>query len=146
MQSALYLLLGLPLYLYGLITNYLPYILPARVADALTEEEEFTAPILMTTGIFTFTFFYTLEIYLIYYFTKSPVLAVLFAFSLPVAGFFGLHYYRQLISTFANFKLLALFFKRSSLVAELMQQRRAIIKELEQARQQYLRDAPTDAV
>lgn len=146
LKSAVYLLLGLPVYLYGLITNYLPYILPAKVADALTEEEEFMAPILMTTGIFTFTFFYALQIYLIYYFTKLPVLTVLFALSLPVAGFFVLHYYRKLAHTFANLKLLALFFKRSSLVADLMQQRHAIIKELEQAKQQYLRDASANAV
>lgn len=142
--SGLYLLLGLPVYLYGLLTNYVPYILPAKVADALTEEKEFVAPILMTAGIFTFAFFYALEIYLVYYFTKAPGLTIIFAFSLPMAGFFVWGYYRKLTHTIANLKLLALFFNKNSLVWDLMQQRHAIINDLELAKQQYLRDVQAD--
>src|SRR5690606_25821744 len=59
-----YLLVGLPVYVFGLLHNYLPYIIPSKIARAVTKEEEWHAPIMLTTGIFTFPIFYGLEIWL----------------------------------------------------------------------------------
>ena len=138
LTSILQLLLGFPLYLYGLITNYIPYILPAKVAGALTEEEEFVAPILMTTGIFTFPFFYGVEVYLVWYFTGSFLLALCFLISLPLAGFFVLGYYAYLKRIVAQFKWRFLLVRKNEVVSKLNQQRQYLIKELEMARDEYL--------
>lgn len=136
--AGLYLVIGFPVYLYGLLTNYIPYIIPARVANALTEEAEFIAPILMTTGIFTFPLFYTLEVYLFWYFTKNVFLVFCFVLSLPVAGFYVLHYYRYLKKVWATLKLKALYSQKRQMFNNIWQQRQELIAELDLAREQYL--------
>ncbi len=136
--SGLFFLISLPLYILGLITNYLPYILPAKVATALTEEEEFMAPILMSTGIFTFPLFYTLECYLIWYVTQSWLVVLLFLLLLPTAGFFVLYYYQKFKKVRNTLKLQTLFFRDRKLISGLMQQRESLLAELEFAHQQYI--------
>ncbi|WP_233219050.1 1-acyl-sn-glycerol-3-phosphate acyltransferase [Adhaeribacter arboris] len=138
LASGLFLLIGLPLYLFGLITNYLPYIIPAKVANALTEEAEFISPILLTTGIFTFPIFYGVELYLVWYVTHSWLLVFLFFICLPIAGFFVLHYYKQLQNIRANLRLQTLFFNERKLINTLIRQREELLAELELARQEYL--------
>ncbi|QMU30299.1 1-acyl-sn-glycerol-3-phosphate acyltransferase [Adhaeribacter radiodurans] len=136
--SILFLLIGLPLYLFGLLTNYLPYIIPAKVANALTEEAEFIAPILLTTGIFTFPLFYGVELYLFWYFTQAGLLTLLFFLSLPLSGFFVLHYFRRVKNLQTHLRLQVLLFNDSKVVNTLLKQREEILIELELARQQYL--------
>ncbi|MDQ4141072.1 MAG: hypothetical protein M3142_11175, partial [Bacteroidota bacterium] len=136
--SVLFLLIGLPVYFFGLITNYLPYIIPAKIADALTEEAEFISPILLTTGIFTFPIFYSIELYLVWYFTHSWLITLLFFICMPITGFFVLHYYKQFQNLRANLRLQVLFFNERTLINTLMQQREELIAELELARKQYL--------
>ena len=136
----LLMLVGFPIYLYGLLHNYLPYIIPSKVARAVTKEEEWYAPIMLTTGIFSFPIFYALEIWLVEYrFDIGLPWLLLYAFSLPLSGFFTLGYWNKLVHTQAHWLLLRLFFKRQHVVDDLRAQRTAIINELEQARQDYLR-------
>ncbi len=137
MGAVLYLVLGLPVYLYGLVNNYIPYIIPSKVADLLTEEEEFRAPIMLTTGIFSFPILYTLQAIIFWQLTHSSTWLLLYLLSLPVTGFFTLHYWNTLCYTRGQLGYLQLFFKRQNLVSNLKQQRQFILTELEQAKQDY---------
>lgn len=133
------ILLGLPLYLYGLLHNYLPYIIPSRVARAVTKEEEWRAPIMMTVGIFTFPLFYALEVWLLWEWLHPPFFKLmLYLLSLPLSGFFTLGYWNTVLHTQAHWLLLRLFFRRQNIVEELRQQRKHIIYQLEEARHEYL--------
>jgi glycerol-3-phosphate O-acyltransferase / dihydroxyacetone phosphate acyltransferase len=49
--SVLYLLFGFPIYLYGLINNYIPYILPSFTADRITKAIEFRASIMLVINV-----------------------------------------------------------------------------------------------
>jgi glycerol-3-phosphate O-acyltransferase/dihydroxyacetone phosphate acyltransferase len=140
LQTLLFLLLGFPVYLYGLLHNYIPYKIPALVADALTEEEEFVAPIMMTTGTFTFPLFYALYLIGAYHAFFQSGLLLLFAYflTLPLSGFFALRYWHRLRQTLGHLTLFSLFYNRSTLLSTLLQQRLAIIKALEEAKQEYL--------
>src|SRR5690606_15314898 len=81
----LFLLLGFPLYLYVLLHNYIPYIIPSRVARAITTEEEWFAPIMLTTGIFTFPIFYSLQLWLmLQWLDLNAVELALYFLSLPL--------------------------------------------------------------
>jgi 1-acyl-sn-glycerol-3-phosphate acyltransferase len=143
--NLLYLVLGLPLYLYGLLHNYLPYIIPSKVARAVTKEEEWHAPIMLTVGIFTFPLFYLLEVWLVQDSFELPLpWAVLYFLSLPVSGFFTLHYWNTLQHTQEHWLLLRLFAKRQDLVESLKRQRHEIIAELEAARGEYTTQTGTD--
>ncbi|WP_242929523.1 lysophospholipid acyltransferase family protein [Pontibacter vulgaris] len=135
--AILYLLIGFPVYLYGLLNNYIPYIIPSKVADRLTEEAEFRAPIMLSVGIFSFPLFYTAQAMVFWHFTHSAVGLVLYLVSLPVTGYFTLQYWNTLHHTKGRLSYLQLFFKRQHLLNSLKQQREDILEELERAKQDY---------
>lgn len=92
LQCVLLLLCGLPLFLFGLFTNYIPYNLPLTIAKWITSDITYKGPILMTTGIFTFSFFYGIQIWAIQHFFQNIWLTILFIIALPVSGYFSLWY------------------------------------------------------
>ncbi|MEJ8758623.1 lysophospholipid acyltransferase family protein [Pontibacter sp. H259] len=134
----LYLLVGFPVYLYGLVHNYLPYIIPSKIARTVTKEQEWFAPIMLTTGIFTFPIFYALEVWLANnWFEVNGLELILYFLSLPLSGFFTLHYWNKLQHTQSHWLLLRLFYSRQHIVDKLRQQRQHIISLLEKAQQDY---------
>ncbi|NEM99485.1 lysophospholipid acyltransferase family protein [Pontibacter burrus] len=134
----LYLVAGLPVYLYGLIHNYIPYIIPSKVARAVTREEEWYAPIMLTTGMFTFPLVYGLELWLVHEWAGiSGAVLVLYFLSLPLSGFFTLHYWNKLQNTQSHWLFLRLFYSRQHVVEKLRHQRRHIMAQLEKAQQDY---------
>lgn len=141
LQTAIYFILGFPFFLYGLINNYIPYIIPSKVAAwivKLSKVAEYTAPVMFVSGIFTFTFFYLLQTFGVYWLTNSLLWTCLYFLSLPLSGFFALFYANYLALTEDRWRVFTLFFKRADLVAELIQQRKDIIKDLENAKDDYL--------
>ena len=135
--SLLYLIAGFPFYVYGLINNYLPYRIPGLIARKISKEKEYYAPIAMVSGIFTFLISYSLQIYMVNdYFNRLP-LTLGYAFSLPLSGFFTYSYYHSAKNIRTRWLFISLFFSRSSLIADLVQQRAMIIKELDAAKNEY---------
>ncbi|MDX5347490.1 MAG: lysophospholipid acyltransferase family protein [Hymenobacteraceae bacterium] len=132
------LVLGFPLYLYGLLFNYLPYLLPARLADWLVEDEEYRAPVMMVTGMFVFPLFYALLGWACFYVSGSGWVVALFLLSLPLSGFFVLYYWHHLLRTRSHWTLFTLLRRRRNLMQELYILRQQIFTELEQAKQEYL--------
>ena len=91
------LALGLPVWLYGLLTNYLPYWLPDQVAQRATKETEFIAAIMLAVGMLTFPLAYALEAAAVqHWLTHDWRLTLLFGISLPLAGFYALGYWQTL--------------------------------------------------
>jgi len=137
-RTMFYLLGGFPIFLWGIITNYLPYYIPGKIADTLTDEEEFRAPIMMTAGIFTFGLTYALEIAAAYTMLQSALLTLLLLLSLPLSGFFALRYSYRMRVTQAYLKLFAFLYAGSPAISELRQQRQEILQILEEAKHIYL--------
>jgi 1-acyl-sn-glycerol-3-phosphate acyltransferase len=142
-RSTLLLVAGFPLYLYGLVNNYIPYIIPSKVADALTEEEEFLAPIMLTVGIFSFPVCYTLQALLFWQMMPDYYLyLLLYLVSLPLSGFFTLRYWLALGRTREQWRLLRLARQKAPAAEQLKQHHQEILDELEQAREEYMRQQP----
>jgi glycerol-3-phosphate O-acyltransferase / dihydroxyacetone phosphate acyltransferase len=135
--SILYLVLGFPFYLYGLINNYLPYRIPGLLARKISGEKEYYAPIAMVSGIFTFLFFYSIQAYLVNVYIHQIPITIAYLVSLPISGFFTYSYYYYAVAVRSRWTLTALFFSRNNLVANLIQQRNSIIKELDAAKNEY---------
>lgn len=133
--STLYLLIGFPAFLYGLLHNYIPYIIPSLIAKNMTKEQEWYAPIMLTIGIFSFPLFYFLYMWLFWEFNTSPYLTVLYFISLPVSGFFSMSYWYTWRYTQEHWKLLNLFSTKKT--AALKHMRQEIISELEVAHEEY---------
>jgi hypothetical protein len=135
--SILYLLLGFPFYVYGLINNYLPYRIPGLVARKISREKEYYAPIAMVTGIFTFLIFYSMQTWLMAKYLHQLPITIAYLISLPLSGFFAYSYYYSALHLRTRWLLISLFYSRSNLIANLIQQRSSIIRELDSAKNEY---------
>jgi len=90
-------LLLLPVYIFGLLTNYLPYILPSMVFKALKAELEYKAPVQMIVGLITFPLFYGLEVWAFRHFVDRDIWTTLaFLLALPIAGYVTSWYWTEL--------------------------------------------------
>ncbi|WP_216690393.1 lysophospholipid acyltransferase family protein [Hymenobacter siberiensis] len=132
------LVFGAPVWLYGVVNNYLPYILPSAVAKRATKDVEFVAPIMLVMGMLTFPLAYVLQAAAVHYFTHDWRLTALYVLSLPLTGFYALSYWNTLAARLRRLRA-ARFFRRTPAVgAALLQQRTALLTELEDARMAYL--------
>lgn len=133
------LLLGAPLWLYGVVNNYLPYILPSLVARRATKEAEFVAPIMLVVGMLTFPLAYVLQTIAVHHWlTHNGWLTALYALSLPVSGFYALGYWESLAGRLRRLRAANLFRRQPAVGRELLRQRAAVVALLEEARSAYL--------
>ena len=133
------LVLGWPLWLYGVINNYLPYILPSLVAKRATKELEFVAPIMLVVGMITFPIAYILQATLVHeWLTRHWALTALYVISLPISGFYALSYWERLASRLRRLRAANLFRRQPAVGQKLLLQRAAVVALLEEARAAYL--------
>ena len=133
------LVLGAPVWLYGVINNYLPYILPSAVARRATKEAEFVAPIMLVVGMITFPLAYTLQIAAVqHWLTHDWRLTLLYGLSLPLTGFYALSYWSTLSARLRRLRVARLFRRSPAVGQALLAQRAGLVGELQQAREAYL--------
>ncbi|WP_133274522.1 lysophospholipid acyltransferase family protein [Hymenobacter radiodurans] len=137
-KTALKLALGFPVYVYGVINNYLPYRIPSVVAQRATKEVEFVAPILMVTGMVTFSLAYAAQIALVQHFVQDWRLTMLYALSLPLTGFYALYYWNNLQDRRQRLRVLRLFRQQRPAIEKLLRQRASIMRLLANARAAYV--------
>lgn len=150
-NTIIYLILGLPFYLYGAINNYLPYRLPGIFADKLSRKKDFRGSLVLSFGLLTFPLFYLLQSILIQRFLGgifgTPVLDnwlwLFYLLSLPFTGFFALRYKERLSKIIHNWKLISLFFTKRRLVSEVIREREELLESLEKGRADYLHQVKT---
>ncbi len=135
--NVFYVILGLPLYLYGLINNFIPYRIPGFIAKKYVERIEFRGPIMMVAGIFSFSIFYTAQIWLAAVFLPNAWWALGYALSLPLSGAFTYYYWNRLNRIRARWLFVSLFYRRTELVSNLVLKRQEIINDLDKAREEY---------
>jgi glycerol-3-phosphate O-acyltransferase/dihydroxyacetone phosphate acyltransferase len=137
LADLLNLVLGFPVWLYGLITNYLPYKIPSKVARRATKETEFIAAIMLGVGIITFPLAYAVEAAAVqHWLTHDWRLTALFLLSLPFAGFYALGYWQTLSARLRRMRVRRL---PSAILATLQAQRTTVLALLDEARTAYLR-------
>lgn len=140
------LILGFPAYLYGVINNYIPYILPSHIANLLTAHEEYVGPIKMVSGILTFSIFYVLQVYLFHhYFTPNEWWVLAYGLSLPLSGFFAMGYWQHSGKFLKHWRLISLFYQKPAEIGSLLQQRAAIVEVLETAKEEYFAGVKTSS-
>ena len=132
--------LGLPVWLYGLINNYLPYQLPAAVARRVTPTEpEFRAAVMLGVGLVVFPLFYALQAAAVqHWLAHRWWLTALYVLSLPASGFYALGYGAELAARRRRLRALRLFRRAPAAGADLLGQRATILAVLEEARARYL--------
>jgi 1-acyl-sn-glycerol-3-phosphate acyltransferase len=88
-------LILLPLALYGLINNAIPWISINRLATKV-QEEQFKSSARMTVGLLLFPLCYVLQTIIIFFLTPRWIWAVIYLFSLPLTGLIALNWKENL--------------------------------------------------
>ncbi|UXX79427.1 1-acyl-sn-glycerol-3-phosphate acyltransferase [Reichenbachiella carrageenanivorans] len=138
--GSLYLLAGFPVYVYGLLQNFLPYRTPYWLSKKFTKEAEYYAPIRMSLGIVVFPIYYFLSTLLFYSFVPSDlILTSCYVVSLPLSGYFVLHYYQFFQSGLSFLKIHNFINRKRDQAKELEQLKRSISTALDEALAIYLK-------
>ncbi len=142
--SIFFLTLGSPFFIYGFVNNFLPFRIPFWCARGFSKRPEFHGSIAYSMGTFTFLLFYTLQILLINKLTHDWIYVLAYGLSLPISGLLSFYYYKKFKSIRGSWKISSLFYKRTTLITSLINEREIIINELEKARKEFVtyRDGP----
>jgi len=136
-KAILITITGLPIYIYGLINNILPFEIPAYLASKISKQKEFRGAIGMVGGMFTFLIFYTAQITLFWKFTHEQWYTIAYGLSLPLSGLFAYWYYYVLKYYYTKWKLILLFHKKSVQISGLITERQQIIAEFDKSKNEY---------
>lgn len=140
LRDFLFIVFGFPVYVYGLLHNYLPFISASLLAKNLVKQKEFQGAIGAAAGMLFYLIWYTALSFLSWHYlhvwgitTRPGWICLLYMASWPFSGMFAWFYYRTVRSISKRWLMISLFFKRSAIIAEMVMQREAIIREFEQA-------------
>ncbi len=131
-------ILGLPIYIWGIFNNYLAYRIPAWLVKQLDTSIEYLSTIKMLSGFITFGFFYTLQGIGVWFLTHSGLWTTLYLLSLLPAGRFGLYYHDTMQRYRQHLRIYTLFYKRKTLMNEIIRERELLITGLDAAKDQYM--------
>lgn len=140
-SGVFYSIIGFPLYVFGLIQNYLPFRIPFWIAKKITLHIEYHAPIMMTIGIFLFPIYYFMSWYL--FANQVPDNNwIYFGYILlmPLTGFYCLHYLEFLKNLKSFFKLNPIFKSADKKVKDLIALKKDITLIMDDVNRVYLKE------
>jgi 1-acyl-sn-glycerol-3-phosphate acyltransferase len=125
-ESLIYLLF-LPIYLYGLINNYIPYKIPVRLGKAI-KDPQFISSSRFALAIVTFLLFYPLQILIVAVCTNGALIPLLYALSLPLSGWFTFKWYIAVKKLFAKWRYRRMVKKGDVSMLSLQSMRKKLIQ------------------
>ena len=138
-QTIIQTILGFPFFIYGAVNNLLPYKIPGIFAGL--SRPDFHAAISLTTGIATFSAFYTFQIWAFDEYITANYLeswaTLVYGITLPLSGMFSIVYWRGLIKNRERWHFISAFYRKTVLTAKLINMREEIIEELNSAKNDY---------
>jgi len=129
-KSALFLILGLPVAIVGLLVHYPAYRVVGWVATGITKEKEdalATVKLLAASLLFPITW---AAIVMAVWLWRGPWAAALVAPALPLTGYVALHFAERLDRVMGATRALAIFLLRRRAFLRLTAERRAIREEI----------------
>jgi 1-acyl-sn-glycerol-3-phosphate acyltransferase len=129
---------GVPFYLFGLVTNALPYLLAKKFADNKVRHIEFYASVHSNLGMILWLVMYPLQLLLIALVFKSWLFLGVYALLVPVSGFFMVNYYPVMKKIIGRLRLLRMVRKERKLVEELINLREQSMQLIYEAENKYL--------
>jgi hypothetical protein len=130
---------GLPLFLFGAVNNFLPYKAPAWLSRLLMRDVVEVATIKFLSGLAGFPLFYFLQSWLVGR-ALGAATAWFYLGLLPLSGLFALSYMEALEGFADEIRVFFLHLTRQDIVGKLKTRRECILEELELCREQYLQE------
>jgi len=100
-------ILFLPLHVYGMILNYLPYKIPVWLA-AKTKDPHFKSSIQFGISLFLLPLYYIIMITAFCLLSDDYLLKIVFGITLPVTGFFAFYNYKHMKKLWGKLQLFSL--------------------------------------
>ena len=137
-QSWLFLIIGFPIFVYGVIINYLPYKISGHLAVwAVKGNIADISSKKMLIGLGFFVFWYSLLLLLFHSTSFELIWTILFFATFIPAGNFSLYYFRKAKNYQQHIRFLTIFYQKRILLYELIEKRLSIINELNRAKDDY---------
>ena len=137
-RTVIFLILGAPLFIYGLITNYLPYKIPRLLVETRNKHSSEMASWKLIYGFILFVIYYGFSIILFWKFSEDMTLFILFVLSLIPSGNFALFYSKSMIKYGQHVRFLSMFYRKRSIVFEIIKQRIELLKLIEDSKNKYM--------
>ena len=137
-KIAMWSVIGFPLWIAGIITNYPPYRLADIVGKKIGYDQTKTSSALMIGGGIGFLVYYFLETLLIWNFF-SPMIGILFLISLPFLGFGALAYRKKVKYRWRIWRFSLTLLTNRHIVKKLKIERNSIIRRLDEFKDDYLK-------
>ena len=112
LKTIIFLLIGSPLFIWGLITNYIPYKVPRMLVDLGKTHSSEMASWKLAYGFILFIIYYGFSALLIWKITGQITFTILFLLSLIPSGNFALYYSKSLMKYRQHVKFLSIFYKK----------------------------------
>jgi len=100
-------ILLLPVHVYGMILNYLPYKIPVWLA-AKIKDKHFKSSVQFGISLLLFPVYYLIILIAFTFFTEGSLFILLFGISLPVTGLFAFYNYKNIRLLAGKLKLYAI--------------------------------------
>jgi 1-acyl-sn-glycerol-3-phosphate acyltransferase len=126
--SYLSMILFTPIWLFGLITNYIPYKIPSMIANKIVKHIEWHASINATMAIFLWQFYWLLQSLVVALVFRDWIILWGFMLAVPFAGILTQEISVQLKKTNGARRLLS----AKSRAGELVNMRKEIVAEVEE--------------
>tara|TARA_B100000609_G_C17154279_1_gene402595 strand:- start:222 stop:1076 length:855 start_codon:yes stop_codon:yes gene_type:complete len=137
-RTILFLIIGSPLFLWGIITNYIPYILPRILVKTSNKDQSEEASWKLIYGFIFFAIYYTASTTLVWGLSQNLLVTILFLISLIPSGDFALYYSKNIKKYKQHVKFLSIFYKKRSLLFEIIQKRMELLQYIEESKNRYL--------
>ena len=129
--------IGLPVFVYGLVTSGLPYLLPRWIARRTATKETSYATTRLLASVVAYPLFWGLETWIVWR-LAGVLWALGFLISLPVGAILAYHYLRGMGRLRAQARLGILALTRHQAASRLLAERRRLTEELDRAKSEYL--------
>ncbi len=116
----------LPIQIYGMLLNYIPYKIPLIVASKM-KDRQFKSSIQFGVGLFSFPIYHLIIILVFCLFTDSNLIRLIFAVSLPVTGYFAFYNFQHLKRLMGKFRIFNLKYFKPNQYNTLTNERKHII-------------------
>jgi 1-acyl-sn-glycerol-3-phosphate acyltransferase len=130
-------LLGLPLAIYGIVNNSIPYFIAEYIAKKFIDDRPKILSALLIGGGMAFIIFYSLQVFLVWYFW-GPLWSTIYFVSLPISGLFALTYLKDIREEQERISFSFFIFTNRQLFTKMRRERRKLITELNNVKDEYI--------
>ena len=137
-KTILFLVIGSPLLIWGVITNYIPYIFPRLLVKISNKDQSEEASWKLIYGFIFFAIYYAASTTLVWNLTQNLFLTMLSILSLIPSGDFALYYNKNIKKYKQHVKFFSIFYKKRTLLFEIIQKRMDLLQYIEESKNRYL--------